>query len=308
MRRLTIAIILLAVVAIIAIDLCTFVAKPYQKVLLSRFGKIITKPTRICYNWYLCWPTDRVIRLDMRLHLYQSNNREVTTSDGEPITMRTFALWRILNPRLYYEKLPGGTIEVQNYLDQKIEGAVLTTMGQYKLSAMFNVDRKKLQMHAAERAIRHKVNAKMKLLGIYIAALGFSRMTFPPTVAVAVYNHMSSEREKIAHRYLSEGESQATSILAAGEAKATEIRSEAEKTATEIRGNADAQAYSIIGNAQTTPQARRFYRFYKSLELFKKSMGDSTYWILSAHNPVVSPLFHQLQVVDHPAAPAAKRK
>ncbi len=187
---------------------------------------------------------------------------------------------------------------MQSYLDQKIEGTVLTVMGQYKLSAMFNVDRQKLQMHAAEHSIRAKVNEKLKPLGISIKALGFSRMTFPPTVAVAVYHHMSAEREKIAHKYLSEGASQATSIVAAGRAKATEILSEAEKTATEIRGNADAQAYSIIGGAQTTPQARRFYRFYKSLELFKHSMGESTYWILSPNNPVVAPLFQQLKVIE----------
>ena len=302
MRKFIVGILLFAVIAVIVLDTCTFVSKPYQKVLISRFGEIITKPTRICYNWYLCWPTDKLIRLDMRLHLYQSNNREVTTSDGEPITIRTYALWKIINPRLYYEKLPGGTPEVQNYLYQKIEGTVLTVMGQYKLSAMFNVNRQKLQMHAAEKEIRGKVNEKLKPLGISIKALGFSRMTFPPTVAVAVYHHMSAEREKIAHKYLSEGASQATSIVAAGKAKATEILSEAQKTATEIRGMADAQAYSIIGNAQTTPQARRFYRFYKSLELFKNSMGDSTYWILSPDNPVVAPLFQQLQVIEKNAA------
>lgn len=305
MRKIIVGVFLFAVIAIIVLDTCTFVSKPYQKVLINRFGKIITHPTRICYNWYLCWPTDKLIRLDMRMHLYQSNNREVTTSDGEPITIRTYALWKIIDPRLYYEKLPGGTPEVQNYLDQKIEGTVLTVMGQYPLGAMFDVDRQKLRMHQAERSIRNEVNVKLKPLGISVKALGFSRMTFPPTVAVAVYHHMSAEREKIAHKYLSQGASQATSIVAAGKAKATEILSEAEKAATELRGNADAQAYKIIGDAQTTPQARRFYRFYKSMELFKRSMGESTYWILSPNNPVVAPLFQQLQVIEkHTAAHA----
>jgi membrane protease subunit HflC len=302
--KMIIAGMLVGVVAILFLELCTFVAKPYQTVLLNRFGKIIAKPTRIAYNWYLCWPTDGIIRLDNRLHLYQSANREVTTRAGEPIAIRSFALWHIVNPVLYYQRLPGGTPEVQRYLEQKIDGTVLKVMGQYTLDQMFNVDAAKIKMRQAEQQVKTAVDRQMEPLGLQVVQVGFSRMTFPPSVALQVYDRMSAEREKIASRYLSEGQSQAQAIVAQGEEQAAEIRSKAEETAAAIRGQGDAEAYAILNQAQRTKQARAFYRFWKSLQLFKNSMGRSTYWVLTPENPVTAPLFDQWRKLELGGLPA----
>lgn len=308
MRKFTISIILAAVVGVLFLELCTFVARPYQTVVLARFGKIIAHPTRIAYNWYLCWPTDKVVRMDMRLHLYQSENREVTTSSGDPISLRSFAVWRIVDPVLYYKSLPEGSPEVQRYLNQKIEGTVLKVMGQYSLDQLFNVDATKIKMTQAEDMVGQMVNKDMQQLGLQVVKIGFSRMTFPPQNAVAVYSRMTAEREKIADKYLSQGESQSRSIEAQGEAEAAEIRSEADKKAQEIRGLGDAQAYAILTSSQNTPQARAFYRFWKSLELFKTSMGQSTYWVLTPDNPITAPLFSQMKVIEGADATVAAPK
>ncbi len=297
MRKLTIGTIVAVVLVVLFCELCTVVAKPYQKILLDRFGEIVSKPTRICYNWFLCYPTDRVIRLDMRLHLYQSDNREVSTSAGEPISIRTFALWKIVDPVLYFERLPGGTPEVQRYLDNKIQSAVLKQIGHYTLDEMFNVDVKKLKMEQAEQSIRGKVNLGMQSLGIDVVKVGFARMTFPPDVAARVYQRMTAERNKIASEYINQGEKEAQITIAQGRETATEIRSAASKQAAIIRGQADASAYSILNSVQETPQARQFYRFWKSLQLFQNSMGNTTYWVLTPNNPVTEPLFNQMQLV-----------
>ncbi|MGC8624049.1 MAG: SPFH domain-containing protein [Phycisphaerae bacterium] len=298
MRKVTIGTIVAVVVVVLFCELCTVVAKPYQKILLDRFGEIISHPTRICYNWFLCYPTDRVIRLDMRLHLYQSDNREVSTSAGEPISIRTFALWKIVNPVLYVDRLPGGTPAVQRYLDNKIQSAVLKQIGHYTLDEMFNVDAKKLKMQQAEQNIRQKVNLGMQALGIDVVKVGFARMTFPPDVAQRVYQRMTAERNKIASEYINQGEKQAQITIAQGRETATEIRSAAEKQAAIIRGQADASAYAILNSVQETPQARQFYRFWKSLQLFQNSMGNSTYWVLTPNNPVTEPLFDQMKLVE----------
>ena len=317
MRKMTIGIILVAVLAVLFLDLCTFVAKPYQTVLLNRFGKIITNPTKICYHWYLRWPTDDVIRMDNRLHLYQSNNREVSTASGagEPITIRTWAAWRITNPKQYYIHFPGGSTVMKNFLDNKIQGVVLSVMGNYRLHQIFNTDPKQIETPEIEHQMLTQVNAMIAhRWGIKLVAIGISRMTFPPRVAEAVYNRMSREREKIASRYRNEGMSEATAIVAQGQEQATEIRSEAEKTAEELRGDGDAKAYAVLNRAQRTPAARRFYRFWKSLQLFKNSMGSSTYWVLTPNNPITAPLFHQMQeagtadTTRKPASAAPEKK
>ncbi len=298
MRKLTIFIISMCALAVLFLVMCTFVAKPYQTVLLNRFGRIITKPTNICYNWYLRWPTDKVIRMDNRLHLYQSNNREVSTAsgNGEPITIRTWAAWRITNPEQFYVRFPGGPLVMKAFLDSKIEGVVQSVMGQYHLHQLFNTDASKIRTPQIEAQMRTEVNSTISgRWGIKLIAIGISRMTFPPQVAQSVYSRMAAERNKIASKYRNEGLSQATAIIAQGQEQATEIRSEAEKTAEELRGNGDAKAYAILNEAQQTPAARRFYRFWKSLQLFKNSMGASTYWVLTPNNPITAPLFDQMK-------------
>jgi membrane protease subunit HflC len=307
MRKLTIGTIVAVVLVVLFCELCTVVAKPYQKILLDRFGEIISHPTRICYNWFLCYPTDRVIRLDTRLHLYQSDNREVSTSAGEPISIRTFALWKIVNPVLYVDRLPSGTPAVQRYLDNKIQSAVLKQIGHYTLDEMFNVDVKKLQMQQAEENIQQKVNLGMQSLGIDVVKVGFARMTFPPDVAARVYQRMTAERNKIASEYINQGEKEAQITIAQGHEQATEIRSEASKQAAIIRGQADASAYAILNSVQETPQARQFYRFWKSLQLFENSMGNTTYWVLTPNNPVTEPLFAQLNRIEGTNATAPKK-
>ncbi len=298
MRRLPVVIIMLVIVLVVVLELFTFVARPYQRVLLDRFGKIISHPTRICYNWYFCWPTDHVVRMDMRLHMYQGDNREVTAAGGSPIAVRTFAVWHIVNPVQYYKALHGGSVAGRAYLDQVIQGAVLQNIGKYSLDQILNVNPAKVEMNAIEAQIRKQVNVGVAGTGLHVDMVGFARLTFPPATAQQVYGRMSAERLKIAKRYLAEGESQSHVITAQGQSQAEDIRSEADKTAQEIRGQGDAKAYAILNAAQATPQARKFYRFWKSLQLFKDSMGQGTYWVLTPNNPITQPLFTQMKVIE----------
>jgi modulator of FtsH protease HflC len=304
MRKFAIVFISVCVVLVMFLELCTFVAKPYEKVLLDRFGQIVTNPPHIAYNWYLCWPTDRAIRLDMRLHLYQSDNREVNTLEREPITIRTFALWKITDPVSYYNHLPYGEASVQQFLDSRIQSAIVQIMGQYSMDQIFNIDESQIRMNQAEDQIRDFVNngtpqnPGMEALGVEVEAVGFARLTFPPDVAIAVYQRMSAEREGIAAKYVSDGQTQNQTIIAEAQETAAETRADAEQQAAQISGQGDADAYQIINAAQTTPQAREFYRFWKSLQLFQHSMGQSTYWVLTPDNPVTAPLFEQMQMYN----------
>src|SRR5271155_4364980 len=300
MRKLVTALITVAVVVVLFLELCTFVQKPYQKVILDRFGQIVTNPTHIAYNWYLCWPTDHVIPMDMRLHLYQSDSREINTLDKEPISIRAFALWKITDPVSYYNHLPYGDTSVNQFLDTRIQSSVVQIMGQYATDQIFNTDTSQIQMTEAEDQIRDLINQGtpqnpgMEALGVQVIAVGFARLTFPPDVANAVYQRMSAERESKAAQYESEGQATSQTIIAQANEQATETKAAADQKAAETRGQGDAQAYQIINDAQTTPQAREFYRFWKSLQLFQNSMGRGTYWVLTPDNPVTAPLFEQM--------------
>src|SRR5579862_2331637 len=100
MRRLIIGIFSAIVLAILFVVLCTFVRRPYEQVLLDRFGNLIgeNQQVRLMYHWYFKMPTDSVVRIDNRLHLYTGPLQQVATKKHEPISVRTFAAWHIVDP------------------------------------------------------------------------------------------------------------------------------------------------------------------------------------------------------------------
>ena len=85
MRRVMLGVIGFLVLAVLFIVLCTFVKRPYERVLLLRFGSLVEEPgqARICYNWYLKFPTDSVVRFDTRLHLYTGPLKRALVPLGE---------------------------------------------------------------------------------------------------------------------------------------------------------------------------------------------------------------------------------
>lgn len=290
MRRISIIILSFVVLLVLFFTLCTFKERPYEKVVLDRFGRVIESPVRIAYGWYLCLPTDKVVRLDTRLHLYQSSMRQIATRNKEPIAVKVFAAWQISEPSLFYRSFKGSDIDAQAFIDGKITSVVANLISNHELVQVFNTDESKVVTGQMESAVTESVNSQVADQGLHVAQVGFSRMAFPPSVARSTYERMTAERMRNAAIYRSEGDSEATKIRAAGDSEATIIRSAADAKAAALRGEGESEAIKILAEAQTS-EARDFYRFWRSLELFKSSLGKGTYVVLTPDDPIVAPMF-----------------
>lgn len=289
MRKISIIILSIVVVLVLFFTLCTFKQRPYEDVVLDRFGRVVETPTKIAYGWHLCLPIDKVVRLDRRLHLYQSGMRQISMSK-EPVAIKVFAAWQISDPSLFYRRFKGNDDDAQYFIDSKIPSVVGNLLGDYHLDQVFNVDESKVLTGKMESEVARRVNAEMKDQGIQVAQVGFSRMAFPPSVAKSAYDRMTSERNRNAEMYRSQGASEANRIRAEGDNEATVIRSAAEQKAAALRGEGESEAIKILAEAQT-PDAREFYRFWRSLELFKTSLGKGTYVVLTPDDQIMAPMF-----------------
>jgi len=305
MRRVVIGIFTAIVVLILLMVLCTFVKRPYETVLLLRFGRLIDEQdqSRIAYNWFMKMPTDSIVRIDRRLHLYTGPLQQVATSNKEPISVRTFAAWRIVDPVKFYKTTGGSDQKAQDIIDQKMRGLVGGKLASYSLDQFFNVDESKIQTHAVEAAVATEAtngvqtgDAKenqtgLKEQGIEIAEVGFSRMAFPPNNAEAVYLAMESRLNATARQYEAEGSVQVDTLTAEGRRDAEQIRAEATKTAMKIQGEGDAKALELIANAQKPEGAREFYQFWKKMDLLKAGISKNSMLVLSSDNPLLKDLF-----------------
>lgn len=317
MRKVILGIFGSVVLLILFVVLCTYVRRPYEKVLLLRFGSLIEDKdqARICYNWYLKFPTDSVERFDTRLHLYTGPLKEMPTQGKELISVRTFAAWRIVDPQKFYKNTGGSDEKAQAMIDQIMQGQVPEKIAGYPLDALFNADESKIKTSAIEEAIAKDATEDvvnkdgsttpgLRSMGIQMTEIGFSRMAFAPSNAGSVYARMETELNKQAIQYQSEGLAQANIIRAEGkQAAALEIQ-EATQQAQQYRGQGDAEANRILAAVQKTPQAREFYQYWKSMEFLKSSLAKNTVLVLSTDSDLLKWAFHAPKPGDIPAAPA----
>jgi len=295
------------VLFILFVVLCTYVRRPYETVLLVRFGKVIEDQdqTKLCRNWYFKSPTDSVVRIDNRLHLYTSGLSQANTAGNEPLAVRTYAAWRITNPRRFYTSTGGGSdARADSIIGQKMTGLAGSKLATHKLDEMFNVDQSKLKMAQIENEIAKEATdgkidpdnpersvSGLSQQGIEIVQVGFARMAFPPTNAQSVYDRMAAERNKQADFFRGLGDAEAARIVAEGQAEAAVIRANAQAEAEKIRGEGDRKALIVLGAAQQSANARDFYQYWKSMDFLKSSLQKNTYLVLPSNSDLLKNLF-----------------
>jgi membrane protease subunit HflC len=90
---------------------------------------------------------------------------------------------------------------------------------------------------------------------------------------------MKTERERLARKSRAEGDEQARIIRAKADAEARVIVANARRDAEIARGHGDAEATAIYAAAYSVDAD--FYGFVRSLEAYRKSIGEGTTLVLS---------------------------
>jgi membrane protease subunit HflC len=312
MRRAVIGLFTAVVLGTLFVVLCTFVRRPYEKVVLVRFGRLIEEKdqSRMMYNWYLKAPWDSVVRIDTRLHLYTGPLQQVATAQKEAISIRTFAAWHIVDPVKFYNTTTGSDQKAWEIMDQKLRGLVQAKLAAHALDDFFNTDEKLVHTDEVEKQVAKEATdgsvdtasgekqSGLKDQGLEIVEVGFSRMAFPPSNADAVYRAMVASLTFQAQQYEAQGTAQVGIINAQATRDADAIRTQAQQEAGRIRGNGDAEAAKILAQAQAEPGAQDFYQYWKSLDFWKSAMSKNTYLVLSTKDDVLKGLFEPRNVPE----------
>lgn len=312
MRRFAIIILSAVTLVVLFVVLATYRVRPYESVLLDRFGTLVPpdQQTRICYGWYLCWPTDKVVRMDNRLHLYRSELKQISTGSLDPLSVQVFAAWRIDNAVLFYQRFSGSDERATSNIDGTVTGTTSSVLSHKPMDSLFGNAAEanhvrgevkvqqfsKSPIELVEDEITDLVNKDAKLVGIKVEQVGLARMAFPPQVAYATYERMAQERKTQASRYQSEGTSQAETIKAEAMRKAKEIENSAIQEAQRIRGKADSDAIQLLSDAQANQEAREFYQFWRELEVLKNSIGRESYLILRSDQSITQQVLPKKEI------------
>jgi membrane protease subunit HflC len=129
------------------------------------------------------------------------------------------------------------------------------------------------------RQITAKTNQSLGGFGIEMVDVRINRTELPKGTEENVYARMKTERERQARKFRAEGEERARRIRAEADREARVIVANARRDSEIARGEGDAKAAGIYAAAYgANPE---LYAFVRSLEAYRKTIGDRTTLVLS---------------------------
>lgn len=198
----------------------------------------------------------------------------IQTKDGEELVVDNYVVWRIDDAVKFKKSFPEDRTNASRRIDQAVRDDVREVIGRHSLSEVLNAERVPIMADIAS-----KTRDTLAQWGIEVADVRINRTELPPGTEESVYERMRTERERLAKKSRAEGEERARTIRAEAEREARVLVANAKRDAEILRGEGDAEAARIYGEAYSVDPD--FYAFVRSLEAYRKTIGEGTTLVLS---------------------------
>lgn len=242
-----------------------FVVNQAEQALVLRLGAhraTIKEP-----GLHVKWPfIEEVVFYDLRLLSLEPPAEEIILGDQKRIVVDTFTRYRIADPLKFYQALRNET-NARNQLTQVVSSALRQAMGQIMLPSLLSDERTRL-MENILREVRDRAGD----YGIAVADVRIRRADLPEETSQSIYDRMKSERERQAKELRAQGYEWGQQIRARADRERTVILAEATRQANVLRSQGDAESSRIFNEAYG--RDAKFYDFYRSLEAYRKTLGD----------------------------------
>ena len=254
-----------------------FTVNQTQQALVLQFGE----PKRIIQDpglaFKLPFIQDAIFYESRVLSLIPQDAEEVILADQKRIQIDAYARYRIKDPLLFFQTVRN-ELGARARLESIIDSSVRRVLGSETLASILTGERENIN-----GSIRDEVNASVDSLGIEIIDVRLRRADYPESTSQNIFNRMKSEREREAKEFRATGDEEAQKIRADAEKTRTVIVAEAKREAQEVRGQGDSNAIRIY--ADSFGQDPEFFSFYRSMEAYRKSIGESgTSMVLSPNS------------------------
>lgn len=272
---------ILSVIIVIVILLLTSVlyqVRATETVIIKRFGKVIKTVNDPGLQKKFPTPIDVVVRFDSRSRLLDySPIEETTTAGGEPIIVKSYAVWAIAEPGRFLEAVKD--IEgAENTLVTLLRNAQNSVIGKHYFSEFVNTNPEKIRFEEIENEIITEISSKaMQEYGIAIKTVGIKQLNVPKDVTTKVFDRMKADRNRKKDAILAQGRAEAERIMSDAQAKQKELLAVAATQAQAIRADGDAQAAKYYEMLKENPELAMFLR---NLQALKEVLAEKTTIVL----------------------------
>ncbi len=272
MNRLTAAVVaVLAAAALVYAGVCFSVGE-WQQALVLKFGKPMRTIVEPGLNFRIPF-VHQVVYFDKRLMEYDAAPRELITRDKQQLVVDNFSRWKIVDPLKFYQTVLTEA-GAQSRLDDIIYSNLREAIGQVTSTDVVSGDRTEfmdqVRLNSGRRAAEY---------GIKVVDVRIKRTDLPEKNEQNVFRRMRTERERLAKKFRAEGDEASTKIRSQAEREKRVITADANRESEIIRGKADALATDVYAKAYG--RDAEFYGFIRTLESWRKTLGEKTTIVLT---------------------------
>ena len=257
-----------------------YIVEENQFACTVRFSEIIGTTGTAGLHFKLPF-VDSVKYFSKATQFYDIPPSEVLTSDKQNMTADCYVLWRIEDPKKFYQTL-GTTGMAEQRLGAITYNELKTVMGTLAQADIINME------DGAERndiyeGINAKVDTQASTYGITVEDVKIKRFDLPQSNENAVYSRMISERNQMAEKYTADGNYEDSIIRNDVDKQVNIIISNAQAEAAKLEAEGEAEYMRMLADAYDSADKKDFYEFTIALDALKKSLtGDEKTIILDA--------------------------
>ena len=268
MKKSAIIIVLCVLLAFVALN-SVYTVEENQFACTVRFSEIIATEDTAGLHFKVPF-IDQISYFTKATQFYDIPPSEVLTSDKQNMTADCYVLWRIEDPKKFYQIL-GTTAAAEQRLDAITYNELKTAMGTLAQADIINMD-DGAERNAIYEDINAKVDAKAKTYGITVEDVKIKRFDLPQSNENAVYSRMISERNQMAEKYTADGNYDASIIRNDVDKQVNIIISNAKAEAAKLEAEGEAEYMRMLAEAYDTADKKDFYEFTIALDALKQSL------------------------------------
>lgn len=270
MKRSSIIISALSLIAVIIISQSIYVVSEIERAVKLRFGEIVEFDVQP--GLHFKWPIVNTIKyFDGRILTLDAVPQRYLTSEKKALMVDSFIKWRIKDVAKYFTTTGGDEERAKRLLSQRVDTGLRNEFGIRTVKEVVSGERDQLMNSLATSLDK----IAQQELGVEVIDLRVKKIDLPAEVSDSVYNRMRTERERLARELRAQGNEVAEKIRATADKDKTIILADAYREAEETRGSGDAKATATYADAYTKDP--EFYDFTRSLKAYQstfESKGD----------------------------------
>jgi len=260
-------IVILLGLGLLAVGLTAFTVNERELAIKLQVGEVVEANYEPGIHFKI--PVIQTVRkFPSRILKIDDEPQRVFTLERTGMQVDYFVQWRIVDEVSFYTSTGGSQFIAIERLREIVRNSVVTEFGKRTVQEAISVEREALM-----RDMLATARSTAQGIGIELVDFRVKQVEFVAEARDSVYNRMREERARVAAQTRAQGREAEALIRSTAEKDRTIILADANKQGQIIRGTGDARAAEIYANAYN--QDPEFYAFYRSIEAYRNSVGNS---------------------------------